>query len=205
MSREPSLDSLIESRPRFCLSTPGNSSTALKASEVPRVAPWPKNPSKPIIPPHLGLEEQQPQERITIKEGHVAQPPHTQTVSGKGKGKATPRSTPTLPKVDPPSPPSMEALMADSHLFEEPLLQNPDKEMVSDLAAEFEAPMIKKVLYLLWESTPFQMAAAVTLYSWSRLLFLEFLFVSLVVVVFFFLNGTCDTDEHVRGLYSQVL
>ena len=63
------------------------------------------------------------------------------------------------------TPPSMEALMADSHLFEEPVLQDPDKEVVSNLAAEFKAPVIKKVLDLLWESTPFQMEVVVTLFS----------------------------------------
>ena len=100
--------------------------------------------------------------------------------------------------LDPPSPPSMESLMENSHLFGEPLLQDPDKEVVSNLVTEFGAPMIKKVLDLLRESTPFKMAIAVTLYSWSRLLFLDFLSFSLV----FFFNGTCYAYENVRGLYG---
>ena len=42
--------------------------------------------------------------------------------------------------------------MVDPHLFEEPLLQDLDKEVVSDLVAEFGALVIKKVLDLLRES-----------------------------------------------------
>ena len=72
----------------------------------------------------------------------------------RAKGKVSLSSTPAFLEVYPPSPPSMEALMADQHLFEEPLFQDPDKELVSDLAAEFGAPVIKKVLNLLLESTP---------------------------------------------------
>ena len=62
---------------------------------------------------------------------------------GKVKGKAALVSAPALPKVDLPSPPSMEALMADSHM------EDPDKEVVFDLSSEFRAPVIKKVLDLL--------------------------------------------------------
>ena len=181
--REPSSDSLTESHPRVHPSTPRNSPIAPKASEVPRGGPPPKNPSQLILPLHLGPEEQRTRGGITIREGHTARHPRTQPVSGKGKGKAMLGSAPDLPEVDPPSPPSIEAMMADFHPFEEPLLQDPDKEVVSDLATEFGAPAIKKVLDLLWESNPFQMAAVVTLYSWSSLLFNEFLSFSLV---FFF-------------------
>ena len=58
--REPSSNSLTDPHPHFCSATLGNSPTALKASEVPRVAPWPKDPSQPILPPFLGPEEQRP-------------------------------------------------------------------------------------------------------------------------------------------------
>ena len=59
------------------------------------------------------------------------------------------------------------SLMADPHLFEEPLLKDPEEEAVFDLAAEFGALMIKKALDLLRDSTPFQMATTISLYSWS--------------------------------------
>ena len=72
-------------------------------------------------------------------------------------------STPALFEVDPPSPPSMEALMADSLMFEEPFLQDPDKEVIFDLASKFGALMIKNVLDLLRASTSFQMAAGTPL------------------------------------------
>ena len=55
---EPSLDSLTNSLPRVRPATPRNSSTTLRASEVPWVAPWPRSPSQPILPPHSSLEEQ---------------------------------------------------------------------------------------------------------------------------------------------------
>ena len=90
---------------------------------------------------------------------------------GKGKGKATPGSAASILEVVPPSPTYMEALMVDPHMFEEPLLKDPEGEVVSNLAMEFDAPVIKKVLDLLRDSTPFQMAAAVTFYSWSHSLF----------------------------------
>ena len=95
----------------------------------------------------------------------------------------------------------MEALIADSHLFEEPLLRDPDKEVVSDLATDFGAPVIKKVLDLLRESTLFQMEVMVTLYSKSQFLFPGFFFLFLFLI----LNGTCYVDEPVRELYGQVL
>ena len=57
-------------------------------------------------------------------------------------------------------------------MFEESLIQEPDKEVLSELALEFRAPVIEKVLDLLRGSTPFQMVASVTLYSWSHLLLL---------------------------------
>ena len=96
-------------------------------------------------------------------------------MSGKGKGKGTLGFAPTIPEVDPPSPHSMEALRADSLMFEEPLIQDLNKEVVFNLALEFKALVIKKVLDLLSESTPFQMAAVITLYVWFGLLFPDFL------------------------------
>ena len=79
---------------------------------------------------------------------------------------------PALPEVDPLSPFSMEVLIVDPHMFEEPLLlKDPEKDLVSDLAVDFGARVIKKVLDLLRDSTPFQMVVMVTLYSRSYSLF----------------------------------
>ena len=131
--------------------------------EPPRL----KGPSQPILLPHSGSEAMLPRGGIIIREGHAARPLSTWPMFGKGKGKAVLGFAPALPEVDSPSPHYMESLMPNSHLFEESLLQDLDKEVVSDLASEFGAPMIKKVLDLLRESTPFQMVVAVTFYLWS--------------------------------------
>ena len=64
--------------------------------------------------------------------------------------------------------------MVDPHLCEEPLLKDLEEEVVFDLASEFRASMIKKVLDLLRDSVPFQMVAAVTIYSWYHSLFFIF-------------------------------
>ena len=173
--REPSLESSTDSHPNTCPDPPRSSPPAPRASEVSRAPTRQKGPSQPILPPHSSLEEQRPRGGITIREGLMAKPPRTQPVLGKGKGKVALGYAHALFQVDQPSSPFMECLIADSLMFEEPLLQDPDKEMVSDLSSEFGAPVIKKVLDLLCESTPFQMVIA-TLYFWSRLLFLGFFF-----------------------------
>ena len=79
----------------------------------------------------------------------MARPPRTLPMSDKGKGKSTAGFAFSLPEVVPPSAPSMEALMTDQHLFEEPLLKDLKEEVVSDLASEFGALVIKKVIDLL--------------------------------------------------------
>ena len=56
-------------------------------------------------------------------------------IVSKGKGKAT-----TSPELPPPveeavSPPSLEALMADLTMFEEPLLKDPEEEVISGVVS----------------------------------------------------------------------
>ena len=138
-------DSPTESRPHVRPSIPGNSPTTPKASKVLRVAPQLKDPSQPILPPHSGPDKERPQGRIMLKEGHL---PIPSQCWAKAKGKPCWGLYLPSPKWTLPSPPSMEASIANSHMFEEPLLRDPDKEVVSDLAAEFKAPVIKKVLDL---------------------------------------------------------
>ena len=87
--------------------------------------------------------------------------PRTPVVSGKGKGKAALGATLALPEVDTPSPPCMEALMTDPTLFKEPLLKDPE-EVTTAMGSVYRAPVIKKVLDLLRESTPFQVVVVVT-------------------------------------------
>ena len=70
-------------------------------------------------------------------------------MSGKGKRKAALGPALTLPEVDTPSLPPMEALMADPTLFKEPLLIDPKEEVTIALASVYEAPLIKKVMDLM--------------------------------------------------------
>ena len=92
-----------------------------------------------------------------IKEGHDIRPPRDPAVSGKGKGKAALGPTPALPEVDISSSPlsSMEALMANPTLFKEPLLKDPEEEVTTTLGLVYGTLVIKKVLDLLRDSTPF--------------------------------------------------
>ena len=97
-----------------------------------------------------------------IKEGHEIRPLHALAVSGKGKGKAALGLTPTLPKGDIPSHLYMEGLMANPTLFKEPLLKDPEEEVTIALDLVYGAPVIKKVLDLLRDSTHFQVVFVVT-------------------------------------------
>ena len=68
----------------------------------------------------------------------------------------------TSPVENPTSPPSLEALLLDRPLFEEPLLNDPNEEVISSLGSVYEKEVTKKVLDLLRDSTPFQMVASVS-------------------------------------------
>ena len=97
-----------------------------------------------------------------IKEGCETRPPCALAVSSKDKGKATLGLAPALPEVYTPSPLFMEVLMANPTLFEEPLLKDPKEEVTIALGSVHGTSVIKKVLDLLRDSTPFQVAVAVT-------------------------------------------
>ena len=92
------------------------------------------------------------------------------------------------------SPPSIEALLSDRPLFEEPLLNDSDKKVISSLGSMYEKEVTKKVLDLLWDSTPFQMAASVSNLPYLCLLFLLFV-----------LDITIDKDEHFWHMHGEVL
>ena len=162
---EPSSDSPTESHLHAHPSTHGDPSTISRASEVPLVAPRPKGSSHSTSPPHTSLahdhpKEQRPRRGITIREGYMPVPNQCRA---KVKGKLRRGLHPS-------------SLMEDPHLFKEPLLKDPEEEAVFDLDTEFGALMIKKVLDLLRDSTPFQMATTISLYSWSfTLSFFNFL------------------------------
>ena len=52
--------------------------------------------------------------------------------------------------------------MMDSSLFKEPLIKDPDEEVISLLGSIYGKEVTKKVQDLLRDSTPFQMAASVS-------------------------------------------
>ena len=76
--------------------------------------------------------------------------------------KAVASSEPQSPVEKPTSPSSLKALLLDRSLFEEPLLNDLDEEVISSLGFVYGKEVIKKVLNLLRDSIPFQMAASVS-------------------------------------------
>ena len=66
-------------------------------------------------------------------EGHEIRPTRGDAVASKGKGKVVVSLGNTLSKEKPMSPPSLEVLMSDFLLFEESLLKDPDKEVLTSL------------------------------------------------------------------------
>ena len=73
-------------------------------------------------------------------------------------------SGPPLPMEKPTSPPSMEALMSNSSLFEKPLLKDLDEEVISLLGAVYGEEVLKRVQELLNDVTPFQMTTLVSIF-----------------------------------------
>ena len=62
-------------------------------------------------------------------------PPPPPPFSAKGKGKAVASSEPPPSVEKPTSPHFLEALMSDLSLFEEPLLKDPNEEVISSLGS----------------------------------------------------------------------
>ena len=70
-----------------------------------------------------------------IVEDCKACPPRAVPTMGKGKGKAIVVPKPFMSMEEALSPLSLEALIADSTLFEEPLLKDPEEEVIVGLAS----------------------------------------------------------------------
>ena len=92
----------------------------------------------------------------------------------------------------PTSSPSLKALMSDLSLFEESLLKNSDKDVISSLGSVYRNEVMKKVKDILKDSTPFQMTVEV-----SILLYLYWSF------LFSILDTTTAVDEHFWCKYSD--
>ena len=73
--------------------------------------------------------------------------------------------------------------MADPNLFEEPLLKDHEEEVTTTLGSVYKAQVIKKVLDLLRDSTPFQVATTVIPCPFIRSFFS--LYYSLLLMDFF--------------------
>ena len=79
-------------------------------------------------------------------EGHESRLCRAVPTTGKGKKKAaTVVLEPSLQAKEAASPPSLEALMADSILFEEPLLKDPEEVVITGLAFVYREVVTKKV------------------------------------------------------------
>ena len=88
----------------------------------------------------------------------------------------------------PTSPPSLEALMFDLSLLEEPLLKDSDKEVLTSLGEVYDKEVaIKRVPELLNDATPFKMVASVSTFPIRCLL-------SIYAYTFYFLYVIlCDS------------
>ena len=64
---------------------------------------------------------------------------------GKGKGKATTSPELPLPMEEAAPPSSLEALMTDLTMFEEPLLKDPEEELISRMVSVYGKVVRKKV------------------------------------------------------------
>ena len=79
-----------------------------------------------------------------------------------------------------------KALLLNRPLFEEPLLNDPNKDVISSLGSMYEKEVTKKVLDLLKDSTPFQLATSISNLPYlDKVLYL--LFNDFKWVFFFFL------------------
>ena len=89
--------------------------------------------------------------------------------------------------------------MSNSSLFEEPLLKDPDEEVISSLGFVYGKEVTKKVQYLLRDSTPFQMAASVSIFlyfRWSFLLFALDTATGLMSIFSAYMAKNCDERQH---------
>ena len=100
--------------------------------------------------------------------------------ASKGKGKVMASSGNTSSREKPTFPPSLEVLMFDLSLFEEPLLKDSGEEVFSLLGAVYAREAIKGVQDLLKDATSFKMAAFVST-------FLILCLLSVYVRIFYFL------------------
>ena len=127
-------------------------------------------------------------------EGHELRPSQSVPIGGKGKGKALASSEPQSPMEKSASPLSLGALLSDRPLFEEPLLNDPNEEVISSLGSVYGKEVTKKVLDLLRDSTPFQMAGLVSNLPYLCLSFLLFV-----------LDIAITADEHFWHVHGEVL
>ena len=127
-------------------------------------------------------------------EGHELRPPRVVLTEAKGKGKAATSSELPSTVEKSISLPSLKALMTDPSLFEEPLLKDPDEEVISLLGFMYGKEVTKNVQDPLKDSAPFQMAASVSIYlyfCWSFQIFV--------------LHTTTVVDELFWHLHGEIL
>ena len=125
-------------------------------------------------------------------EGGESHPPPLNLRVGEREGNSLFRPPPSVEKSA--SPPPIEALMSDLSLFEEPLLKDLDKKVISSLGSVYGKEVMKKEYDLPRDSTPFQMAASI-----SILLYLCWSF------LFSILDTATAADKHFLHLYDKIL
>ena len=97
------------------------------------------------------------------------------------------------------SPPSLEALMSDLSLFEEPLLKDLEKEVFTSLGEVYTKKAITRVQELLKDVFPFKMAASV-----NTFLFVVYSVFMYIPFIYYMIYFVILADEHVQRLYGEV-
>ena len=82
-------------------------------------------------------------------------------------------------------------------MFEEPVLKDLEKKVIFRLLSMYRKEVTKKVQDFLRDSTPFQMAASITLRLYFSCSFMSFFF--------FFLLTATGSNEHFLCLHGEVL
>ena len=130
--------------------------------------PWPRDEARDTNAlPKDRHPHSRPRAGIRISEGCETRLGRGDAAASKGKIKDVVSSNVvssgnTLSGEKPTSPPSLEALMSNLSLFDEPLLKDPDEEVLTLLGEVYSKEAIKGVQELLKDATPFKMAASLS-------------------------------------------
>ena len=135
---------------------------------------------------------------IRISEGCETRLAQGDATTSKGKGKVMMSSGNTLSREKTDVPPSLEALMSNLSLFDEPLLKDLDEEVLTLLSEVHGKEAIKGVQKFMKDAIPFNMMTFVSTFPICCLLSMDIPFIC------YMLYFVILTNEHVQHLYGEV-